>query len=239
MRCSKSIQAVLACSLFACAEMPESGTIEGDAAPVLRGTVNETVVATDSVDVVVLWSFYPGLLDETPPTLWPADRVQIQGSFPSEFTLRSIEPPPDFVLEGGLIAAHDPHGSRVAEGYIVTVSSGTSLDELAFEDILGTDRAHSIAYVESDIEAGSFAEYFLGPLAAGFHLIEKKPLERDCDADPDSASWHQLADGTAICSPRVFGSAPLGFDTQLTIDGLWSTTDASGAVVELPYLELW
>lgn len=54
----------------------------------------------------------------------------------------------------GLIAAHDPHGSRVAEGYIVTVSSGTSLDELAFEDIVGTDRAHSIAYVESCLGSG-------------------------------------------------------------------------------------
>lgn len=239
MKDSKWIHALLACSLIACSQEPSAGSIEGEAAPTLHGNVSQPVVG-DSVDILVVWSFYPGMLDDEPPTYWPAERVQVQGSFPSEFTLGAIQPPPDFVLEAGLIASYDPGGSRVADGYIMAVSPGTSVDELAFEDIVGSERTHSIAYVESDIETGSFGDYFLGPLAAGFHLVEKKPETRDCDADVDSDQWHQLADGTAICYGHVIGPALLGFDTPLTIEGPWSSTDASGAPVTLPYyVELW
>jgi hypothetical protein len=239
MRDSKWIHAALAFSLLACSQEPGSeSAIEGEAAPTLHGTVS-AVAVDEAVDVLVLWSFYPGLLDEEPPTLLPAERVQIEGSFPSDFTLGAIEPPPNFVLEGGVVATRDPGGARVAEGYIVAVRAGTSIDSLEFTDIVGTDRVHSIAYVESDIESGSFGEYFLGPLAAGFHLIEKQPLTRDCDSDPDTEAWHENADGTGVCSERVFAPAAQGFATTLAIEGLWSTTNASGETVAVPYLELW
>ncbi len=239
MKDSKWIHAALAFSLFACSQEPGSeAAIEGEAAPKLHGTVGGIAV-DDNVDVLVLWSFYPGLLDEEPPTLLPAERVQIEGSFPSDFTLGAIQPPPDFVLEGGLVATYDPGGARVAEGYIVAVHAGTSIDSLEFSDIVGTDRVHSIAYVENDIEGGSFGEYFLGPLAAGFHLVAKQPETRDCDADPDSDNWHENADGTGVCSERVFGPAARGFDTALSIEGLLSATNAAGETVTLPYLEPW
>jgi len=62
----------------------------------LQGTVTEPAVEGDSVDLLVFWSFYPGQLDEEPPSMMPAERVQVAGSFPSAFKLGTIAPPPDF-----------------------------------------------------------------------------------------------------------------------------------------------
>jgi len=223
--------------LSGCAAESESPSLPGEAAPTVQGVVASSV-ESDGVEVVVFWSYYPSLVGDGAPGVLPGERVLIEGSFPSAFTLSALSPPPDFVLQGSVMRFDDPTASRVADGYIVAVRPGANYDDLQLIDMVGSERIHSIAYVETDIEAGSFGEYLVGPLQAGFHLIETTPLIRDCEG-PDMTDWYEYADGHASCVARVFRPARLGFETQLQIQGLLPFTNDEGVTHQYPHLPLW
>lgn len=155
------------CSLFvvlaplgACDSQVDSGH-QGDALAEIGGSVRNTrtLPIDDGSEVVVVWQNSSGS-----PDLTGADSVEVEGSFPAQFTLSIYEPPTAALL-------NDWGGVNVGVAYIVAGVPGTDYSNDDGAGVLGMEVNHLFVYLPQAVPAGSDASHILrGTPAAGFHL---------------------------------------------------------------------
>lgn len=155
-----SLVAVLA-PLAACASQADS-SYQGEALARIGGSVHNTrtqpIVA--GAEVVVVWQNSSGS-----PDLTGTESVEVEGSFPAQFTLSIFEPPADALLNNW-------NGVKVGVAYIVAGTPGADYsDEDSDAAVLGAEADHLLVYVPAAVPAGSDASYILhGTPGPGFHL---------------------------------------------------------------------
>jgi len=164
----------------------------------LAGPANEANETIDA-DVAILWQV--GLADD----LAPGTLVNVSGSAPVSFSL-GLPPPPPTALRREIDWENqvvDP-GMRVAVGYIAAIQPGTlnsretTRPDFMGDTIMGWADGYAVAYAAEDVPAGSvLAEYFCGPMTAGYHLLqgESAPNGDDASCPSGDAAWVQVPDG--------------------------------------------
>jgi hypothetical protein len=160
-------------SLSACSAQVDADH-QGEALAAISGTVSSTRSAPVSdCEVTALW-----VNSSTSPDTWGANSVQVEGDFPSNFTLSIYEPPADDLLND-----FGNEGTRFGVAYLVANAPGTDFDS---DDValLGADTEHLLVYVPEDVPAGSYASYRLHSTpTAGFHLYGVyRPTEEEVEA---------------------------------------------------------
>jgi hypothetical protein len=176
-----SLRIVLAmlAPLAACDSQVDSDH-QGDALAKIGGSVRNTrsLPIAEGSEIVVVWQNSSGT-----PDLTGADSVEVQGSFPAQFTLSIYEPPAANLL-------NDFNGVKVGVAYIIAGVPGTDFsneDEIE-GGLLGMEENHLLVYVPDGVPADSDAAFLLRTgLAPGFHLFgvhkltdEESQTRQDC-----------------------------------------------------------
>jgi hypothetical protein len=157
---SRLLALALALPTAACASQVDS-THQGTPLAEIGGTVRNTrtLPVDQGAEVVVVWGNSSG-----DPDLTGADSVEVQGSFPAQFTLSIYEPPEDVLLNNW-------NGTKVGVAYIVAGVPGTDYSNDHGTGILGIDVDHLLVYLPAAVPTGSDASYILhGTPGPGFHL---------------------------------------------------------------------
>jgi hypothetical protein len=179
--------------LAACASQVDSSH-QGTALAKLGGSVRNTrtlPVATGS-EVVVVWQNSSGS-----PDLTGTDAVEVDGSFPAQFTLSIYEPPAPELL-------NDWHGVKVGVALIVAGAPGTDFSNDDGAGILGIEDDHLLVYVPAAVPAGSAAAAILhGTPAPGFHLYGVHKLT---DAEMDTREQCVAILGPDPTVQEIFGA---------------------------------
>lgn len=181
--------AILA-SLAACDSQVDADH-QGTPLAKIGGSVRNTrTLPTGDAEVVVLWQNTSGS-----PDIVAADSVEVDGSFPANFTLSIFEPPADTLL-------NDFNGVKVGVAYIVAGELGTSYDSDDGAGVLGAEENHLLVYLPEAVPAGSDASYILhGEPAAGFHIYNMHKLSEQEETDR-AACRDTLGDSAGI--PELF-----------------------------------
>lgn len=165
---------------FAACDSQVDSQHQGQALAKIGGQVRNvrTQPIGNGAEVVVVWQKSSGS-----PDLTGTESVEVEGSFPAQFTLSIYQPPPTNLL-------NDWNGVQVGVAYIIAGIPGTDYsDENAAESgLLGMEVDHLLVYVPQDVPAGSEASILLrGTPTAGFHLYgvhkltdAEKDARRDC-----------------------------------------------------------
>lgn len=165
-------------SLAAC-DSQVDGDHQGTPLAQVAGSVRNTrTQPVGDAEVVVVWHNSSGS-----PDLIAADSVEVEGSFPAQFTLSIYEPPAAALL-------NDFNGVDVGVAYIVAGQLGADYNDEDGAGILGAEADHLLVYLPEAVPAGSDASYVLrGTPAAGFHvyamhkLTEQEQLDRQACVD--------------------------------------------------------
>jgi hypothetical protein len=166
---------VLLASLAAC-DSQVDGDHQGTPLAQVGGSVrNERTQPVNDAEVVVLWQNTQGS-----PDLVAIDSVEVEGSFPAQFTLSIFEPPADTLL-------NDFNGVKVGVAYIVAGEVGTNYDSQDGAGVLGAEENHLLVYVPQGVPADSDASYILGGTPApGFHIYHMRKLSETEQAERSS-----------------------------------------------------
>ncbi|XYH94071.1 hypothetical protein ACMHYB_40420 [Sorangium sp. So ce1128] len=149
------------------------------------------------------------------------DIAPVIGSFPAEFTIDLSVPPPAEVLNDFTLGGTRPSESRFSTGYIAVLHEG--MDPNVGPAIAGLAEEYVLVYVETDVQAGTESERFLGgALTAGYHLMKWVPMTEaelqaleDCKLTaPDPGSCGAADGGDA--DDRLVPN-PEEFDSKVTI----------------------
>lgn len=150
----------------ACSAQADSD-YEGDLLASLEGQVTTSrSSATPDAEAMAIW-LPSDDYDFLVPT---ADRVDVEGSFPSAFRLDMTEPPPD---EGSIDGSGD-----LALGFLTIVSAGLTQEDILQDEppddlLFGVEEGHMLLWVGTEDGGGSFAEFFeLGSLSPGYHVLD-------------------------------------------------------------------
>ena len=166
--------------LAACASQVDSSH-QGTALAKIGGSVRNTrtLPVTAGSEVVVVWQNSSGS-----PDLSGADSVEVEGTFPAQFTLSIYEPPANELL-------NDWNGVKVGVAFIVAGTPGTDYSTDNGTGILGIEDDHLLVYVPAAVPAGSDAAVILRSTpAAGFHLFSVHKL-----TDAEKATRRTCVDG--------------------------------------------
>lgn len=149
-------------ALAGCASQVDS-THQGTPLAKVSGAVRNTRTTPVSAgaDVVVVWVNSSGT-----PDIAVADSVEVEGSFPAQFSLSIYSPPAPGLL-------NDWEGVKVGVALIVAGVPGTdySDDNAAEAGMLGMEVDHLLVYLPQAVPAGSAASIILhGTPGPGFHL---------------------------------------------------------------------
>jgi hypothetical protein len=191
---------IVGASVLGACDVQPSGHYEGEALLSLQGTVeNQLAVPPDHVKVILYWyasGWEIGPNGELPPDFVPWSPVQVDGTFPSDFTLDVFVPPPkkdifDFTMPAdqgdfmamARIAAIDPSGHQLL---------GVVLHTLAV--YLPQETQHNGIWTRAG-------------MPAGYHLMQLQPPY--CGAGP---GWQEV-DPTATHLSLELGG-PLDSCTQ-------------------------
>ncbi len=151
-------------ALVACGSQVDSNH-QGDVLATLAGSVRNTrVQAVGDAEVAAVWVNSSGS-----PDLVVAETVEVEGSFPAQFTLSLFEPPPASALN------HTPDGGQFGVAYIIAGKAGTDYasEESVQAGLLGMEENHLLVYLPADVTPGSELSYFLrGTPSAGFHIYD-------------------------------------------------------------------
>lgn len=156
-----SLIALLA-PLAACDSQVDSDH-QGTALAKISGSVGNkrTLPVTSGAEVVAVWQKSSGS-----PDLTGVDSVEVEGSFPAQFTLSIYEPPDPSLL-------NDWEGVQVGVALLVAGVPGTDFsdDDTAEAGLLGMEENHLLVYLPQAVPAGSAASALLrGTPSAGFHI---------------------------------------------------------------------
>jgi hypothetical protein len=206
-----------ALSMAACASQVD-GTHQGDSLAEIAGSVRNTrtLPVSGEAEVVVVWNNSSGS-----PDLSGTDSVEVEGTFPANFTLSIYEPPDDALL-------NDWNGVKVGVAYIIAGLVGTdySSEQAAEAGILGLEDDHLLVYVPADVPAGSDASIVLrGTPAAGFHVYGVNKLT-DQEIETRQQCEQQLGETATLqqlfteCGgfPSFDDFVPLGTDLGTPLD---------------------
>lgn len=173
--------------LTACASQVD-GSHQGTALAKIGGSVRNirTLPVSAGSEVVVVWQNSSGS-----PDLSGADSVEVEGSFPAQFTLSIYEPPAPELL-------NDWYGVKVGVAFIVAGEAGTDFSNDAGAGILGIEDDHLLVYVPAAVPAGTAAATLLRSTPApGFHLYSVHKLT-DAEQATREACELGLGDGATI-----------------------------------------
>lgn len=157
--------ATLCLALASACSAQADGDYEGDLLASLEGEVTTSrETATPDAEAMAIW-----LPNDDYEFLVPtADRVDVEGTFPSSFRLDLTEPPP---AEG----SYDGSGD-FAIGFLTIVEAGTTTEDLSDPEggfLLGIDEGHILVWAATDESADEFASaYQTGAIASGYHIID-------------------------------------------------------------------
>ncbi|WP_437925678.1 hypothetical protein WMF37_42600 [Sorangium sp. So ce291] len=195
--------------LAACGDSQVGSDYPGEALLTVEGTiVNELDAApTGPVDAVLVWN---SVTSDTENENFPV-RTTVTGSFPASFTLSIHAPPPESALndlsEGGLV------DTRVG---IATLEAALSEDDAGEGSGLGVDEHHVIVYVESDMdEDGFWSNFFGGPLAPGFHVMDVFPREPGGEVEAELQPAFDACNAAATTEAEH--NACYGYDAKLKV----------------------
>ncbi|WP_437658465.1 hypothetical protein [Sorangium sp. So ce1182] len=176
--------------LAACGDSQVGSDYEGESLLTVKGTiVNELDEAPEGpVDAVLVWN---SVTTDRENENFPV-RTTVTGSFPAAFTLSIHEPPPaeslNDLTEIGLV------DTRVG---IATIEAALNEESAGDGSGLGVDEHHVIVYVESEMdEDGLWSNFFGGPLAPGFHVMDVLSSEDD-EQDPERQAAFDACDAAA------------------------------------------
>ncbi|WP_437632007.1 hypothetical protein [Sorangium sp. So ce854] len=193
--------------LAACGDPQVGSDYPGESLLTIKGTiVNELGEApAGPVDAVLVWN---SVTTEAENENFPA-RTTVTGSFPAAFTLSIHEPPPaeslNDLTEVGLV------DTRVG---IATIEAALSEDSAGEGSGLGVDERHVIVYVESEMDDDGFwSNFFGGPLAPGFHVMDVLSLDGEEDAEQQAA--YDACNAAATTEAEQ--NACYGHDTKIKI----------------------
>ena len=138
---------------------------QGTALAKISGSVgnSRTLPVNSGAEVVAVWQKSSGS-----PDLTGVNSVEVEGSFPAQFTLSIYEPPPTNLL-------NDWDGVQVGVALLIAGVPGTdfSSDESAEAGVLGMEENHLLVYLPQAVPVGSAAAAILrGTPAAGFHIYD-------------------------------------------------------------------
>ncbi|HTL36720.1 MAG TPA: hypothetical protein VL326_26480 [Kofleriaceae bacterium] len=169
----------LLATLAACDSQVDSDH-QGTPLAKLTGSVGNTrtLPVTSGAEVVAVWQKSSGS-----PDLTGVGSVEVEGSFPAQFTLSIYEPPDASLL-------NDWEGVHVGVALLVAGVPGTdySNEHAAEAGLLGMEENHLLVYLPQAVPAGSAAAALLhGTPSAGFHLYNvgrisdaEKQQREDC-----------------------------------------------------------
>lgn len=162
----------LAILAFAACDSQVDGDHQGTPLAQIGGSVRNTrTLPTGDAEVAVLWHNSSGS-----PDIVAADSVEVEGSFPANFTLSIFEPPADALL-------NDFNGVKVGVAYIFAGELGADYNEDG-AGILGAEDDHLLVYVPDGVPAGSDASYILhGTPTPGFHIYNMHKLTEQDQTD--------------------------------------------------------
>lgn len=204
-----------ALAMAACASQVD-GTHQGTALAQVGGSVRNarTLPIDEPSEVVVVWQNTSGS-----PDLTAADSVEVEGSFPAQFTLSIYEPPADALLNNWF-------GVKVGVAFIVAGTQGADYSDESGAGILGLEDDHLLVYAPEPIPANSDAAVLLrGAPAAGFHVYgvhkltdQEKDTRRACiDGLGESATMAEIY-GTCGGSASFDDFVPLDSDLATPLD---------------------
>lgn len=179
-------------SLAGCASQVDADH-QGTALATLGGSVrNARTVATGDAEVVVLWHNTSGS-----PDLTGTDSVEVEGSFPAQFTLSIYQPPAPELL-------NDWNGIKFGVAYIIAASPGTDVSDDDSAGLLGIDANHLLVYLPQDIPAGSeVATLLRGTPRAGFHIYGVHKLS---DAEQLERQQCEEGLGTSATMEQIYST---------------------------------
>ena len=212
---SRLLALALALPAAACASQVDSNH-QGTPLAKIGGTVRNTrtLPVDQGAEVVVVWGNSSGS-----PDLSGADSVEVQGSFPAQFTLSIYEPPEDLLLNNW-------SGTKVGVAYIVAGVPGTDYSNDNSDGILGIEVDHLLVYLPAAVPAGSDASYILhGTPGPGFHLYgvhkltdAEKQTRQDCVTGLGASAT--IANEFTTCGgfPLFDDFVPMGSDLATPLD---------------------
>lgn len=218
---------VLFASLLAACDSQVDGDHQGTPLAQIGGSVRNTrTLPTGDAEVVVVWQNSSGS-----PDIVAADSVEVEGSFPAQFTLSIFEPPADALL-------NNFNGVKVGVAYIVAGEVGADYSDDDGAGILGAEENHLLVYLPEAVPAGTDASYILhGTPAAGFHIYNMHKLT-DQEQDDRRACQETLPQDAGI--PEIFeqcGGFP-SFDDFVPLDTDLATPLDVELIDDLSDLEL-
>lgn len=163
----------LAILALAACDSQVDGDHQGTPLAEIGGSVRNTrTLPTGDAEVVLVWQNSSGS-----PDITATDAVEVDGSFPAQFTLSIFEPPPDALL-------NNFNGVDVGVAYIVAGELGADYSDEDGAGILGAEENHLLVYVPDGVPAGSDASYILrGTPAPGFHIYNMHKLTEQEQTD--------------------------------------------------------
>lgn len=178
----------LALALGACGSQVD-GDHQGEVLARLEGTMHAAESRSIEADVSIAWVIGSG-----GTSFVGADRVQVEGTLPSNFTLSVFTPPADDVL-------WDWDGVTFATAYLV--SNPPSDDPKAWQKWLGADMDHVLVYLPAKPPAGSdVAALLRGTPEPGYHLYNVHQITEP-ERQQRLACWNTLSDRSL---PSVFAN---------------------------------
>jgi hypothetical protein len=179
----------------------------------LRGTVvNQLSVAPDAVTATLVWAN-----SQNSPDTYVTTSVDVAGSYPAKFEMQLFAPPPDAALNDYTGGGAFPDESRIGIAYVTALKPGADTANLDEADVEGLSEVHLVAYVEKDIQPGTFSETLVGgPLQAGYHLLRATPrsaaelqVVEDCQAVAETEDEYAACGGVfdrLSAEPGGFGA---------------------------------
>ncbi|WP_438024264.1 hypothetical protein [Sorangium sp. So ce233] len=193
--------------LAACGDSQVGSDYAGESLLTVKGTiVNELDEAPEGpVEAVLVWN---SVTTDAENENFPV-RTTVTGSFPAAFSLSIHAPPPGESLndltEVGLV------DTRVG---IATIEAALSEESAGEGTGLGVDEHHLIVYVESEMdEDGFWSNFFGGPLAPGFHVMDV--LSSEDEEDPEQQAAFDACNAAATTEAEH--NACYGYDAKIKI----------------------
>ena len=145
---------------------------------VLRGTAEQLQVDTaGSLRVAARWSTER---TEKPGVYIQIDDVVVSGATPGAFDLQILAPPAD-VLDHESDGDYDYTSAELVLLDDDSLAEGWADAELLNESEVGRSQ-YIVYFVDRDIPASSRGHFGIGPVDAGFHLLERMPDETVLDS---------------------------------------------------------
>lgn len=212
---------------------------EGEPLAVIRGTVKvapqpmgSTAQPPSGMSAAILWQALTlgdgkataSTLDPAHPRRWVATPTPVTGSFPADFEIAILTPPP----ANRLVACDpsDPNSPRIAWGAVIAIGPNATVDDLQRHDVYGiAEGSSSILYADKVVPKGTACAFIVdSAIPAGYHVLMRRP-EAELKAEHDAFEACFQAKVAAQQSPGVCESGvkasrmfdPLGFDRHVTL----------------------